>query len=82
MYASDPTGMGKKLSLEKAVCEMPLFRLKKVAEAPVKTYGKSGKKGPLSGIKVLDLTHIIAGPAPVPDLLAEQGAEVTLNPTW
>jgi hypothetical protein len=57
---------------------MPLFRLTKTGEAPVKTFGKyDSKKGPLSGVKVLDLTHIIAGQA-CTRLLAEAGADVLM----
>jgi len=61
----------------KAVNEMPLFRTVKVSEAPKKDFGPTTAKGPLSGIKVLDLTHIIAGPA-ASRVLGEYGAEVLL----
>lgn len=61
----------------KAVNDMPLYRLVKVAEAPVKSFGTNTSRGSLTGVKVLDLTHIIAGPA-CTRILAEQGANVLL----
>jgi hypothetical protein len=62
----------------KAVKNMPLLKEEKVFDGAKPEYGMvDRKKGPLSGMKVLDLTHIIAGPC-CSRLLGELGADVLM----
>ncbi len=43
-----------------AVAKLPLFSIEKIGDAPPQSLGPADR--PLAGIKVLDLTRIIAGP--------------------
>ncbi len=58
-----------------AVSKLPVFSIEKIGDAPPKELGPAER--PLAGVKVLDLTRIIAGPV-CGRTLAAHGADVLL----
>src|SRR5205823_7360118 len=59
----------------RAIASLPLLSIEKIGDAPAQKLAPAQR--PLSGIKVLDLTRIIAGPV-CGRTLAVHGAEVLL----
>ncbi len=51
----------------------PIISIEKIANSPPESFAPASR--PLSGIRVLDVTHVLAGPAAA-RLLAEQGADI------
>jgi len=59
----------------RAVAKLPLLSIEKIGDAPPQPFGPAER--PLAGVKVLDLTRIIAGPV-CGRTLAAHGADVLL----
>ncbi len=63
-----------------AIAALPLFEIERIGDAPPMPIGRAGSSAnerPLAGVRVLDLSRIIAGPV-AGRTLAQYGAEVLL----
>lgn len=63
-----------------AIAALPLFEIERIGDAPPMPIGRAGSSAnerPLAGVRVLDLSRIIAGPV-AGRTLAQHGAEVLL----
>jgi crotonobetainyl-CoA:carnitine CoA-transferase CaiB-like acyl-CoA transferase len=56
---------------------LPLFEIERIGDAPVEPPRRGGGERPLAGVRVLDLSRIIAGPV-AGRALAQHGAEVLM----
>jgi crotonobetainyl-CoA:carnitine CoA-transferase CaiB-like acyl-CoA transferase len=65
------------LDQAKAIAGLPLFEIERIGEAPVEPPRRAGAERPLAGVRVLDLSRIIAGPV-AGRALAQHGADVLM----
>ena len=62
------------------LAERPAVQVEKIAEGAPRPFTRGSR--PLAGLRALDVTHVLAGPATA-RLLAEQGADVLhVSPPW
>ncbi|MFB9122616.1 CoA transferase [Paraburkholderia dipogonis] len=65
------------LDQAKAIAGLPLFEIERVGDAPAEPPRESDADRPLAGVRVLDLSRIIAGPV-AGRALAQHGADVLM----
>ncbi|MCX4170593.1 MULTISPECIES: CoA transferase [Paraburkholderia] len=65
------------LDQAKAIAGLPLFEIERIGDAPVEPPRGAGAERPLAGVRVLDVSRIIAGPV-AGRALAQHGAEVLM----
>ncbi len=61
----------------RAIAGLPLLEIARIGDAPIEPIGDEAAKRPLSGVRALDLSRIIAGPV-AGRTLAQHGADVLL----
>ncbi|RKR44401.1 CoA transferase [Paraburkholderia sp. BL17N1] len=65
------------LDQAKAIASLPLFEIERIGDAPAEPPRERGADRPLAGVRVLDLSRIIAGPV-AGRALAQHGADVLM----